>query len=67
MRDMVEVQKLNAVDHQEIVRANAPDCPSCERTSETHVVKEGEQALRGDGIYCGACETFITGLPEQTF
>ena len=66
MTTAADRQSMDTVAQQEFVVANAPDCPSCEKTPDTHVVKQGDDALRGDGIYCGVCETFIAEFPDIT-
>lgn len=66
---MTQVEEWQVMDTEAQVDfsvANAPDCPNCGRASDTHVVTQGNDALCGDGIYCGVCETFIAALPDIT-
>ncbi len=66
MTDTADAHILDAIAQIDFAVANSSDCPCCESTSDTHVVKHGQDALRGSGIYCGMCETFIAGLPDIT-
>lgn len=51
MTDTADTQIMDTEAQIDFAVANAPDRPSCGRTSDTHVVRQGNDALRGDGIY----------------
>lgn len=55
MTDTADTQIMDTEAQIDFAVANASDRPSCGRTSDTHVVRQGNDAFRGDGIYNAGC------------